>query len=315
MNIEHFKFITLQQIEALVNLVEERNFSAAAKRMMLTQPSLSKHIRNLEDLTGCPLINRTRTGISLTPEGSILYGYAKRILRLRDEAKDKIALARESVSGNIFAGASTIPATYLLPPVLSALRRSHPDIRVHVTTGDTDNVIHMVLAGHAEIGFIGSPVQDRRVVGEPIWDDELILVVNADHPWAAAREVAVADLAGEPFVIREKGSGTRAVFEKHLLATHGHGLERFCVAGEMGSTEAVKEAVIAGLGVSVLSVHAVRREIGLGILAHVPMSGPKISRPFHLIRKRQFTPLPHHQLFMEAAQNYQPTPKWPSLFR
>ncbi|HQI81452.1 MAG TPA: selenium metabolism-associated LysR family transcriptional regulator [Deltaproteobacteria bacterium] len=306
MDRDTFKFITMQQLEAFTRLVEERSFSEAARRMLLTQPSLSKHIRNLEDLADCALINRNRAGISLTPEGSILYGYARRILRLRDEAREKIDLARESVSGLIFSAASTIPATYLLPPVLTALRKSHPDIRVHVTTGDTDSVIHMILAGQAEIGFIGSPVQDRRLASEPVWDDELVLVACAHHPWAGSRGVDVADLAREPFVMREKGSGTRAVFERHLQTVHAPVLEQFHIVCEMGSSEAVKEAVIAGLGVSVLSIHAVRREIELGILARVRIRGLEIRRPFHLIRKRQLSLLAHHQLFVEAARAYRP---------
>jgi DNA-binding transcriptional LysR family regulator len=304
MDRDTFKFITLQQLEAFARLVEERSFSEAARRMLLTQPSLSKHIRNLEDLTDCILINRNRAGIGLTPEGSILYGYARRILRLRDEAREKMELARESVSGLVFAAASTIPATYLLPPVLTVLHRTHPDIRVHVTTGDTDSVIHMVLAGQAELGFIGSPVQDRRLLSEPVWDDELVCVVHAGHLWADPGEIDVSELLQEPFVIREKGSGTRAVLERHLHAVHAPGLEHFRVVSEMGSSEAVKEAVIAGLGVSILSIHAVRREIELGILFRVRIRGMEIKRPFHLIRKRQQTLLVHQQLFVDAAKAY-----------
>ncbi len=306
MNRDTFKFITLQQLEAFARLVEERSFSEAARRMLLTQPSLSKHIRNLEDLAGCILVTRNRTGVSLTPEGSILYGYARRILRLRDEAREKIELARESVSGQVFAAASTIPATYLLPPVLTVLHRNHPDIKVHVTTGDTDSVIHMVLAGQAELGFIGSPVQDRRLMSEPVWDDELVCVVHAGHPWAASGEAGMAELLQEPFVVREKGSGTRAVFERHLQAAHAKGLERLHVVSEMGSSEAVKEAVIAGLGVSFLSIHAVRREIEMGILVRIRIRGMEIRRPFHLIRKRQQTLLVHQQLFVDAAKAYRP---------
>ena len=306
MNIELFRFITLQQLEALVCLAEERNFSSAARKMLLTQPSLSKHIRNLEDLSGCPLVNRTRTGISLTPEGSILYGYARRILRLRDEARDKMALSMDSVSGIIFAGASTIPATYLLPPVLTALRRTHPDINVHTISGDSDSIIHMVLAGQAELGFIGRPVSDKRLLSEPIWNDEIILVVYPDHPWSSSGGVSIPELAQEPFIVREKGSGTRSVFEEHLAVAREEDLSHFTVVSEMGSTEAVKEAVIAGLGVSVLSIHAVQRELKLGILAHVPITGMRILRPFYLIRKKQLTLLPHQQLFVAAARGYQP---------
>lgn len=306
MDIDHFRFITLQQMEALVCLAEERNFSAAARKMMLTQPSLSKHMKNLEDLAGCPLINRDRSGISLTPEGSILCSYAKRILRLRDEARDKMAISMESVSGILFAGASTIPATYLLPPVLTTLRGSHPDIHVHIITGDSDSVIHLVLSGQVEIGLIGKSVIDRKIVSEPIWKDEIIVVARPDHRWASSDGVTIPELAREPFVVREKGSGTRSVFEDHLQSFCQVGLSHFTVVSEMGSTEAVKEAVISGLGVSVLSIHAVKRELELGILVHVPITGMKVLRPFYLIRKKQLPLLPHHLLFMEAARAYQP---------
>lgn len=303
---DQFRFITLQQMEALVSLVEERSFSEAARKMLLTQPSLSKHIRNLEDFAGCSLIIRTKAGISLTAEGSILFGYAKRILRLRDEARDKILISKDAASGIIFAAASTIPATYILPPVLTRLKATHPEIMVHLSPGDSDSVIHMVLDGHAEIGFIGKAVSDRRLIVEQIWADELIIVTRKGHPWCASQGVGIPDLAQEPFISRERGSGTMSEFDEYLKTRHNTMFSRFNIVCEMGSTEAVKEAVIAGLGVSVLSIHAVRRELAQGIVAHVPIKGPKITRSLYMVRKRQFVPLPHHQEFMHTAQIYTP---------
>lgn len=301
-----FRFITLQQLEALVCLVEERSFSRAAKKMSLTQPSLSKHIRNLETFTDSTLIMRTKAGISLSDEGAILYGYARRILKLRDEAKDKLLLSKESVSGLVFAGASTIPATYLLPSVLTTLRGSHPDIMVHLSPGDSDSVIHMVLAGQVEIGFIGKPVQDRRLFSERIWDDELVLVTKNDLQGKPNREVSVAEIASLPFVVREKGSGTMSMLEEYLKEHHSTSLARFSIVGEMGSSEAVKEAVISGLGLSILSIHAVRREIEQGLLVRIPIRGPRIVRSIYLIRKKQFTPLLQHRIFMDTAKAHQP---------
>lgn len=301
-----FRFVTLQQLEALVNLVEERSFSKAAERMALTQPSLSKHIKNLEELAGTHLVDRTKNGVSLTPEGTILYGYARRIIRLREEAREKIALARTSVAGVVYAGASTIPATYILPHVLTLLAASHPDVKVHVTTHDTQGVIHMVLSGQVELGFVGEPVSDRRMISEPLWSDELVLVACARHRWAERGSISLEDLFQEPFVLREKGSGTRSVFERYLSERYAAGIDRLRVACEMGSTEAVKESVIVGLGVSVLSVHAVRRELASGILVRVNIPGMKILRNFSLLRRKQFTLLPHHKAFMEAAAVYNP---------
>jgi DNA-binding transcriptional LysR family regulator len=114
--------------------------------------------------------------------------------------------------------------------------------------------------------------------------------------------VSVSELAQEPFIIREKGSGTMSVFDEYLKNQHETMLLSFQIVGEMGSTEAVKESVIAGLGVSVLSIHAVRRELTQGILVHVPLAGPKIKRSFFMIRRKQFTALPQHLLFMKTAK-------------
>jgi DNA-binding transcriptional LysR family regulator len=304
MNVDQFRYITLQQLDALVCLVEERNFSLAAHKMRLTQPSLSKHIKNLEDFASCRLINRTKSGISLTSEGSILYGYAKRILRLRDEAHDKILLAKDTASGLIFTSASTIPATYFLPRVLTTLKRTYPSIRVHLSPGDSDSVIHMVIDGYAEIGFIGKPVNDKRLLSEPVWNDELILIACKGHPWEASGTVNVSDLSQESFISREKGSGTMSVFDEFLKSQHGTMLLNFQIVSEMGSTEAVKESVIAGLGVSVLSIHSVKRELGQGILVRIPLEGPAIKRSFYMIRRKQFTLLPQHLLFMDIAKTH-----------
>jgi DNA-binding transcriptional LysR family regulator len=306
---DQFRSVTLQHLEAFVCLVEERSFSLAARKMLLTQPSLSKHIKNLEIFIDSTLIKRTRSGISLTEEGTILYAYAKRMLKLRDEARDKIMMMKDTVSGLIFAGASTIPATYILPSVMMNLRKSHPEIKVHLSPGDSDNIIHMVLSGEVEIGFIGKTVdQDRRLVSEQIWEDELVLVVHREHPWASLREVTVSQLSSEPFIIREKGSGTRKSLETYLSDHHGAGFRDFHVVSEMGSSEAVKEAVILGLGVSIISIQAVKRELAQGILTRVKLNGPAMKRSFYAIRKRQFSLLPHHVIFLETARTYRPDP-------
>jgi DNA-binding transcriptional LysR family regulator len=160
----------------------------------------------------------------------------------------------------------------------------------------------MVIDGDAEIGFIGKPVHDKRLLSEPVWNDELILVACKGHPWEASCTVSASELAQEPFIIREKGSGTMSVFDEYLKNEHETMLLNFQIVGEMGSTEAVKESVIAGLGVSVLSIHAVRRELTQGILVRVSLAGPKIKRSFFMIRRKQFTALPQHLLFMETAK-------------
>ena len=142
---EGFQNMTMQQLEALIHLVEERSFSRAAKKMHLTQPSLTKHIRNVEEILGAKIVNRSSRGIALTPEGRVLYDYARRIVKLREEARDRVLRLREEEAGDIRIAASTIPATYILPYAIGGFRKKHPRIRTTVRTADSGDVIETVL--------------------------------------------------------------------------------------------------------------------------------------------------------------------------
>ena len=304
MGIDQFRHITLQQLEAFVVLVEERSFSGAAKRLLLSQPSLSKHVKNLEIFVDCRLINRSRDGISLTEEGSVLLGFARKILKLRDEARDKIASVKDTASGHVSIGTSTIPSTYIIPAMLKGLKELNRDIHVHLLSGDSEDVLEMVINSRVEIGFIGKPVQDGRVLCEPVWKDELVLVAGRESPFEEDRMYRVEDLLNAPFVLREKGSGTRAVLEDYLKKQGYPPLSRFTTACELGSSEAVKEAVISGLGISILSIHAVKRELRSGLLRRISLDVPRIERSFFLITRKQFLPLPHHRVFIDFARRF-----------
>jgi DNA-binding transcriptional LysR family regulator len=304
MGIDQFRHITLQQLEAFAVLVEERSFSGAARKLLLSQPSLSKHIKNLEIFVNGRLINRSRDGISLTDEGSILLGYARKILKLRDEAREKIASLKDTASGHVSIGTSTIPSTYIIPALLKGLRERHPEIHVHILSGDSEDVIEMVVNSRVEIGFIGRPVQDARLTCEQLWRDELVLVAGEGSILNDAGPLGIGDILDEPFIMREKGSGTRAMLEDYLRKQGLPPLSRFTTACELGSSEAVKEAVISGLGISILSIHAVKRELKSGLLRRIPLELPLIQRYFYLITRKQFQPLQHHRLFTEHAKNF-----------
>jgi DNA-binding transcriptional LysR family regulator len=301
---EEFRGITLQQMEALVCIVEERTFSGAARKMSLTQPSLTKHIKNVEEILGMRILNRRSRGITLTPEGKILYDYAKRILRLREEAKEKIQRIRETEGGNIFICASTIPATYLLPRVLSDFRKTHPEVHFYMQNADSDEVIEMITGNRGEVGFIGKDPRSSRLHAETLWKDRLVLAVPTGHPFARKGSVTLAELCREPFIIRERGSATREIFESCLRDQKKLTLANFNIISEVGSSEAVKEAVLAGLGVSVLSIHAIAREINRGVIAEVPLKGCRIERYFYLIYRRQFALMHHHKLFLDFVKNH-----------
>jgi len=296
--------VTIQQLESLFHLVEEGSFSRAAKKMRLTQPSLSKHIQNMENIVGARVVERRNTGIEVTPEGKILLDCAKRIFRHIGEAEEHISRLKLLDTGTITIAASTIPATYLLPSALSAFRQTHPDIHCFVRTGDSGAVIDTVLEGETELGFVGREVTNRKLVAERLWEDKIILVVPANHPWKGRREVSWDEVAKEPFIMRERGSATRASLEAHVESSVKKRLGQFSIVCELGSSEAVKEAVVAGLGVSILSIHAVKRELDAGILFPVALPAPFIERNFYLIYKKQFTMKKHHKLFLIFIKNY-----------
>jgi DNA-binding transcriptional LysR family regulator len=299
-----FRNITMQQLEVLIHLVEAGSFTHAAQRMALTQPTLTKHIRNLEDAAGTRVVERKNIGISLTPEGRILYDLARRILRLREEAQEKIRNLKDSESGPIFLCASTIPATYILPRLLGALKKRCPEIRIHIQTGDSEETIQAILADQAEMGIIGKGSPDRRLKVEPLWEDRLLIALPAGHPWAKRTGVPVAELVKVPFVLRERGSGTRSALEGCLAKQGAPPLASFSIACEMGSSEAVKEAILAGLGVSILSIHAMERELAQGLLAAVPLEDCPLERRFYLIYKKQFRLMKHHRRFLSVIKNF-----------
>jgi DNA-binding transcriptional LysR family regulator len=304
MSYDQFKNITIQQMESLIYLIDEGSFSRAAKRVLLTQPSLTKHIKKLEEAINARIVNREKMGISLTPEGRILYDYARRILKLRDDAKEKISRVKENESGNIFVSASTIPATYILPYLLNEFKKLFPDIRTYIQANDSEETLGMILNNQAEIGFIGKHILNKKLNVEPLWKDRLVLAVPAGHPWHKKGFVTLNEVSKEPFVIREAGSATRKILEEYLLKNTDKSLSRFNIICEMGSSEAVKEAIIAGLGASIISIHAIERELKQEIIIEVPIKDCAIQRYFYLIYKKQFTLFHYHELFLKFVRNY-----------
>jgi len=299
------KNVTIQQMESLVNLVEERSFSRAAEKMYLTQPSLTKHIKNLEEEIGARVVERKNTGVRLTAEGKILYECAKRVFRQIDDAGEKISRIRESESGTIYVAASSIPATYILPRALKAFKDIYSGIQCHVKASDSDSALGMILDDEAEMGFVGREIVHRQLNTIPLWKDRLILVIPASHRWHGRKKVSLDEVSKEPFVSRERGSATRKVLEEYLRKSTNLDLSGFNIVCELGSSEAIKEAVLDGLGVSIISIHAVKREMENGLLLEISMEDCSIERNFYMIYKIGFGFMKHHGIFLDFIRNYE----------
>ena len=243
-------------------------------------------------------------GISLTTEGKILYDYARRMIKLRDEAREKIVRARDNNSGNIFVSASTIPATYILPYLLNDFKTLFPDIRAYIQANDSEETLGMILNNQAEIGFIGKKTLNKRLNVEPLWKDTLVLAIPVEHHWRKRKDVTLDEISKEPYNIRETGSATRDIMEEYLLKNTDKSLFKFNIVCEMGSSESVKEAIIASLGISILSIHAIKRELKQGTLIAMPIQDCTIQRYFYLIYKKQLSLMHHHKLFVEFVKSY-----------
>ncbi len=242
----------------------------------------------------------------MTAEGRIIYEYSRRMVKLRNDAKEKILALQKNTGGEIYLAASTIPATYILPRALSVFRKQHSDIRVHIKTADSEDAMNMVLDNELEMGCIGKKPQNRKLRAEPLWKDRLILAVPKNHRWVHKKIISMKELSEEPFIIREKGSATREVLETYLKEKKALNFSQLANCVELGSSEAIKEAIIAGLGVSVISVHAVARELASGLLCEVPVAGLKLERNFYLIYQIQSDFRRAHKIFIDFIKDYIP---------
>ncbi len=282
----------IHRLEVFCRVVELQSFTKAAEASFLTQPTVSEHIRLLEEITGEKLLDRFGREVLPTPAGRILYKYARQMIQIRDEALQALERYKGVLSGHLTIGASTIPGTYVLPALIGSFKTAFPSIRITLKISSSGQIVERILDGTLEAGVIGAKWSDRRIVMEEAFSDELVLAVPSGHPWAARASVPLEELAGEPFILRERGSGTRIVTFQSLEAA-GFDPSRLKPVAEMGSTEAIRQGVKAGIGVSVLSAQAVAEDVEHGALAVVPLEGLRILRPFYLVQRknRQSSPL------------------------
>ena len=282
----------LRRLEVFCKVVEFRSFSKAAKALLLSQPTVSEHIRTLEIAVGETLLDRLGREVLPTQAGQILYRYAYRILRLREEALQAMARYSGDLSGRLILGASTIPGTYVLPRIIGSFKDLHSSIQLTLKILSTGEIVEAVLKGDLEVGLVGSQWKDRRLRSEEIFSDELVLTVYPEHPWHARDEVGMEELYGEHFILRERGSGTRMVMSQ-ILEAHGFDFSRLFVVAEMATTQAIRQSIKARIGISILSRQAVEEDLQRSSLVAVPIRDIQFHRPFFLIQRegRQQSPL------------------------
>lgn len=287
----------LKVLEAFCRIVELKSFSRAAEAVSLTQPTVSAHIKSLEEEVELRLFDRAGRTVTPTQAGELLYGYARRILAIRDEARRALSEHRGGLRGHLMIGGSSIPAAYVLPRLAAAFRRKHPAVRITLAVGDSRGVARGVLDGTYEVGAVGAKFEEGRLSYEHLSDDELVLAVPPTHPWSRRSAVQPVELAGEPLIVREQGSGTRKTLED-ALAARGVDPGSLQVSLEVTSNEAVRQAVKAGAGLAVVSRRAIADDLRYKQLMALRVQGVRLKREFYLITHRSRARSPLAEAFL-----------------
>ena len=276
--------LTLHRLELFLAVLDEGGVGRAAKARNISQPAVSEHLQGLAAHFGVPLLERHGRRVRPTPAARLLEPYARQAVGLLRGAEQAAADLRGLRSGSLTVGASTTPGTYLLPAALGRFHAAHPGIALSLRISDTRDIERWVSAGQVELGVIGEAPLVPGLAAESWVKDELVLIVPRGHPLARRPAVTAPAITGEPYIAREEGSSTRGVAERYL-ARLGVTLTP---AMELGSTEAIREAVAAGLGVALVSRHAVLARDRRIVAAR--LAGPRWTRDLLIVR-RLGTPL------------------------
>ncbi|MCK4501789.1 MAG: LysR family transcriptional regulator [Desulfuromonadales bacterium] len=288
----------IRKLEAFAKVVELNSFSRAAEAILLTQPTVSQHIRDLELEFQQKLLDRLGHEVVATPAGRLLYRYAKKILQTRQEAIEAVGQYGVSLAGRINIGCGTIPGTYILPKLMGKFKVSYPTIKTTLRINSSHFIAKQVIAGELELGVIGAKWHEASLDWIKLFSDELVLALPPGHPWAKLPAVSLAKIASEPFILREQGSGTRKTIAQ-FLATVGLKETDLQEVAEVGSTAAIKEAVKRNVGISILSKLAIMNDVENGDLATVALQGIAMQRSFYLISRKNRELLPGSKMFKD----------------
>ena len=289
----------LRQLRVFEAVARCGGFSRASREVGLTQPTLSTHIRNLEVNLGVRLFDRASRSVTLTPTGTILAEYARKILGLYEDSLEAVEAFTGQIRGSIQVDASTVPGEYLLPRWLVSFHRRYPDVQVTLTVSDSATVLGRVENGDIAVGVTGSPGTHPALESSLLCEDGIILVTaSGSLPGDITGVLDAAELANIPLIRRESGSGTQLALE-NALRQLGIDPESLNWTATLGSTRAVIEGVLAGLGGAFLSHSTVAREIAGGTLEEIPVRKVDIKRGLYIVRHSQRTLSPVASCFLE----------------
>ncbi len=291
------------KIKVFCAVSETKSFSKASELMGLTQPAVSLQIQALEEIYGTKLFDRSGSVIVLTKAGDILYKYAKEINLLYKGAEKELDEFKAPLKGFISIGASSTIGNYVLPVVISEFKKRFPKVNVRLVINNTKTVVDFLNAGSVDVALVEGDIKKQKLAKEKLISDEMVLVFPPTHPWARRSTISIMEVAKEPFIFREEGSGSRQMIERFFIK-HGIHPQNLNIAFIMGDTESIKGAVEEGLGVSVVSKWAARKDCKHGRLKTATFKEDEFVRDFSILyNKRKNFPYTLYK-FLEYLKKY-----------
>ncbi|WP_071461488.1 LysR substrate-binding domain-containing protein [Bacillus massilinigeriensis] len=266
-------------LKTFVTLAEVNNFTKTSELLHISQPSVSLHIKNLEKEFGTELFVRSPKTVQITPSGEILYHRAKQILGLYEQAKTDILEHHQSIRGKLSIGASFTIGEYILPFLLASVHKEFPELELEVIIGNTHEIAHHVRSFTVDIGLIEGQINDKELSIRPFMEDELFVVAAPNHH-LVKRKANFADLQHQAWVVREEGSGTREYWN-HVIRSNALAVTSVLT---ISSNQGIKESILNGMGLSLLSGSVIEKELKYGELAVIPLKGKCFKRTFSYIQ-------------------------------
>src|SRR5262245_20995994 len=271
--------MNLHHLRIFYTVAQRRSITAAAADLLLSQPAVSLQLKALERELGLPLFQRGGPKLRLTQAGEVLYRAAVSMLHAKDAAERAISELRDGTRGRLILGAGTTGGMYVLPRIVQAYKTLRPETEIQFHVGTTDQLLDKLIQNVVDMALVGGPVEDRRLLVEPVCADELVLIASPSHPITTLGKVTLKDLGGMSFIVPEAGSRTRLLVEKRLREA---GVP-MVIAMQLPGTEGVKRAVEGGLGIGMVSRYAVESELLAGVLRRVPIEDWELRRSMDLV--------------------------------
>ncbi len=280
--------MNLDHLKVFYTAATKKNFSETGKIHHLSQPSVSLQIKSLEETLKVKLFNRTTKKIELTDSGILLFDYVRRIVEIVDKAEKDLALLSGSIHGNLFIGASLTIGEHLLPYTLGKFKQEYPQVNLIMKIYNSKQIINKIIDEEVDLGFIEAPMFHPSLECKPFLEDELVIISSgkSDNSLIGEKEILTPEeLFSLPFILREEGSGTRQVMED-TLRSHHLDPTNLNVVLELENTESIKATVESGMGVSIISLTAIQKELKLGTLRKIKLQGLNLRRNFYIVHSK-----------------------------